>query len=53
MKAALNWIAVQLRQIQANRLCSEHSGSQHYWRGYRDALRNVREVLKEVASDNA
>jgi hypothetical protein len=44
--AALQFIKDELRAIKEGRKCSEHNASQHYYRGYRDALMAVRDILE-------
>jgi hypothetical protein len=43
---ALQFIKDELKAIKESRKCSEHNASQHYYRGYRDALMAVRDIIE-------
>jgi hypothetical protein len=45
--AALQFIKDELKEIKESRKCSEHNASQHYYRGYRDALMAVKDIMEQ------
>lgn len=45
MKETLAAIKEELKTLRKERLCSEHSAAQHYWRGYRDGLTQARNMI--------
>jgi hypothetical protein len=44
---ALQFIKDELKAIKESRKCSEHNASQHYYRGYRDALMAVKDIMEQ------